>query len=117
MRRDDDNTPTVKQSLLLTRGVFLVLLQDSEPPVQAVVGDGRPVVPPGAVVVQDPPPLPLQRGGTRPGRRRRVQPGEVEDRRCGSGQEGEQQLAHFDYKEAPSPVNRLLHLLLTSAAK
>lgn len=76
--------------LPLTRGVFLVLLQDSDPLVQAVVGDGGSAVPPGAVVVQHPPALPLQRGGAGPGRRGDIQPGEAENRRPERGQKHEQ---------------------------
>lgn len=78
----------------MARGVFLVLLQDSDPLVQAVVGDGGSVVPPGAVVVQHPPALPLQRGEAWPGRPGDIQPGEAENRRSGSGQERQQQPVH-----------------------
>lgn len=66
--------------------MFLVLLQHSDPLVQAVVGDHSPSVPPGAVVVLHPPPLPLLRGEARlyfP--HRRVHPGEAEDGRPGGG--------------------------------
>lgn len=69
--------------------MFLVLLQDSDPLVQAVVGDRGPVVPPGAVVVQHPPALPLQRGKAGPGPLGDIQPGEAEHRGPGGGQEHE----------------------------
>lgn len=78
----------------MTRGVFLVLLQDSDPLVQAVVRDGGSAVPPGAVVVQHPPALPLRRGEAGPGDRGHIQPGEAENRRSGSGQDREQQSVH-----------------------
>ena len=81
--------------LPLTGRVFLVLLQDSDPLVLAVVGDGGSAVPPGAVVIQDPPALPLQRGEAGPGSRLEgIQPWEAESRRPGSGQEHEQQSVH-----------------------
>lgn len=70
--------------------MFLVLLQDSDPLVLAVVGDGGSAVPPGAVVVQNPPALPLQRGEAGPGRPGGVLPGEAEDRRSGGGHKHEQ---------------------------
>lgn len=61
--------------LLLTRRVLLVLLQDSDPLVQSVVGDSGPVVPTGAVVVLDPAALPLQRSDAGRGRRRQADDG------------------------------------------
>lgn len=84
-----------KTVLLLTRGVFLVFLQDSDPLVQAVVGHHSASVPPGAVVVLHPPALPLLRGQARLAfLRRRTRPGEAEGRRSGGGQEDEQQSVH-----------------------
>lgn len=71
-------------NLLLTRGVFLVLLQDPQPPVEAVIRDSRSVVPPGAVVVHDPPPLPLHRGDAGLVRRG-AQSGIAKDRRPNGG--------------------------------
>ena len=53
----------------LTRSVLLVLLQDSDPLVLAVVGDRGAAVPAGAVVVHHPAALPLQRGEAGPGGR------------------------------------------------
>lgn len=100
-------------NVLLTRGVFLVLLQDTHPPVEAVVGDGRSVVSAGAVVVYDPPPLPLHRGVAGPGSRRRAESGEAEGSRPNSGQEHKQQTVHVDRRTSQSPVSRQsgLHLL------
>lgn len=100
-------------NVLLTRGVFLVLLQDTHPPVEAVVGDGRSVVSAGAVVVYDPPPLPLHWGVAGPGSRRRAESGEAEGSRPNSGQEYKQQKVHVDHRTSQSPVSRQsgLHLL------
>lgn len=68
--------------------MFLVLLQDSDPLVLAVIGDGGSVVPPSAVIVQHPPALPLQRGEAGPGGREGdIQPVEAESRSPGHGQE------------------------------
>lgn len=75
--------------------MLFVLLQDSDPPVRAVVGDGRSVVPPGAVVVQDHPALPLLRGEAWLGRRGGIQPGEAKNRRRGGSQKSEQQMHCF----------------------
>lgn len=76
--------------LLLTRGVFLVLLQDTEPLVQAVVGHGGSVVPAAVVLVHHPPSLPLQRGHAGSGG------GEAEHRRPKSGHENQPQSEHDD---------------------
>lgn len=90
--------------VLLTRGVFLVLLQDPQPPVEAVIRDSRSMVPPGAVVVHNPPPLPLHRGDT--GLiSRRAQSGKAEDRRPNDGQEHEKQPMHVDDKPTQRPVS------------
>lgn len=91
--------------LPLTRRVFLVLLQDPEPLVLAVVGNGGSAVSPGAVVVQHPPALPLQRGEAGPGSRGDIQHAEAESRRPCSGQEHEQQSVHGVWINL-SPVNR-----------
>lgn len=82
--------------LLLTWGVLLVLLQDSDPLVQAVVGDGGSPVPSGAVVVLHPPALPLQRGeARRSSPRGGIQPGDGENGRAGRDQKDAQQSPHF----------------------
>lgn len=98
--------------------MLLVLLQDSDPLVQAVIGDSGPAVPPGAVVVQHPPALPLQRGDAGPGHRRGLQSAEAENRRGGGGQKREQQSVHRCYRvpltDPVIVVDRGPHLLLTS---
>lgn len=80
--------------LPLTRGVFLVLLQDSDPLVQAVIGDCGSVVPPGAVVVQHPSALPLHRGDAGPRRRGGIDPGEAENRRPEGDQKHKRESVH-----------------------
>lgn len=82
----------VRLNLLLTRGVFLVILQDSDPPIRAVIGDGGTSVPPGVVLVLHPLALPLLRGDARLGSpHRHTGPDEAEGR---GGQEDEQQSVH-----------------------
>lgn len=98
-----DKSGSKVNNVLLTRGVFLVLLQDPQPPVDAVIRHRRSVVPPGAVVVYDPLSLPLQRGGAGLVSRR-ARSGKAEDRRPNGGQEHEKQSVHVDYKTRQSTV-------------
>lgn len=75
--------------------MLLVLLQDSDPLLQAVIGDNSASVPPGAVVVLHPPALPLLRGEARVAfPHGHIRPDGAEDRRPGGGQEDEQESVH-----------------------
>lgn len=68
-----------------------MLLQDSDPLVQAVVGDGGAAVAAGAVVVHHPPALPLQRGCAGSGGRGGLQLREPEHGGPGGGQKHEEE--------------------------
>ena len=75
--------------------VLLVLLQDADPLLQAVVGHRGPTVSPGAVIETHPAALPLQRGeaGIRGGGH--ILHREAEDRRSGGGDKHEQESVHL----------------------